>query len=194
MPNKVAVFMEQEDKTLKGINVYENGFLDGVGRLLIENYNDKSSVQRLIDMKTPFLTLGNNLENVVELEEVLSEVVEDYNEFIVNTHVNPRAYLDIIQQYGGEEVTVVLGNDEVEELYAESSSDVIDGHYFENVCADGNLPIQRVADLSKNMPMIYVYSKSEVWLIFKYNELTQRYENVDILSMLLMDNKVIAKH
>lgn len=194
MPNKVAVFMEQEDKTLKGINVYENGFLDGVGRLLIENYNDKSSVQRLIDMKTPFLTLGNNLENVVELEEVLSEVVEDYNEFIVNTHVNPRVYLDIIQQYGGEEVTVVLGNDEVEELYAESSSDVIDGHYFENVCADGNLPIQRVADLSKNMPMIYVYSKSEVWLIFKYNELTQRYENVDILSMLLMDNKVIAKH
>lgn len=194
MPNKVAVFMEQEDKTLKGINVYENGFLDGVGRLLIENYNDKSSVQRLIDMKTPFLTLGNNLENVVELEEVLSEVVEDYNEFIVNTHVNPRAYLDIIQQYGGEEVTVVLGNDEVEELYAESSSDVIDGHYFENVCQDGNLPVQRVADLSKNMPMIYVYSKSEVWLIFKYNELTQRYENVDILSMLLMDNKVIPKH
>ncbi|MGJ0148320.1 hypothetical protein ACR56S_11775 [Staphylococcus hominis] len=191
MTNKVAVFMEQEDKTFKGINVYENGFLDGVGRLLIENYRDRASVENLINMQTPIITLGNNLDNVVELDEVITETVEDYDKFLLETHIDPRACLKAIESYKGEDVTVVLDNNKKEELFAENSDDMKNGHYFEYVSNDDNLPVKRVADVSYNMPLLYVYCKSDVWLIFKYDEETQSYTKVDILSMLLMDKQLI---
>ena len=52
MSTRTAIFKEQVDGTFQGIYCQSDGYIEGVGAMLYNYYQDTEKVQRLIDRKS----------------------------------------------------------------------------------------------------------------------------------------------
>ncbi|EPH71424.1 hypothetical protein D929_02206, partial [Enterococcus faecalis 02-MB-P-10] len=58
MGTRSAIFKEQKDGTFQGIYCHWDGYIEGVGAVLYEHYQDPRKTQRLINQKKALSSLG----------------------------------------------------------------------------------------------------------------------------------------
>lgn len=179
MTNKAAIFLELEENVYVGVNVYENGFLNGVGRLLLEHFKDRDKAHHIVNWRKPILLLGETALHVIDYQQITNQPVETYREFQEKVKADPQRHLELLHAYSNQNVTVLLNVYGGEYLFANNLEEIISGTYTETYTKSDDVAIiSDKADLTDNLPYVYVQKYgSETWYTFHYNEDTQQYDD-----------------
>ncbi|MGJ0148319.1 hypothetical protein ACR56S_11770 [Staphylococcus hominis] len=179
MTNKAAIFLELEEDVYVGVNVYENGFLNGVGRLLLEHFNDRDKASHIVNWRKPILLLGETALHVIDYQQITNKPLQSYRDFQDKVKADPQRHLELLHAYSNQNVTVLLDIYTEEYLFANNIEEIKSGVYREISSTDDGLAIvENNADLTDNLPYVYVQSfGSGTWYTFHYNEETQRYDD-----------------
>ena len=179
MTNKAAIFLELEEDVYVGVNVYENGFLNGVGRLLLEHFNDRDKASHIVNWRKPILLLGETALHIIDYQQITNQPLQSYRDFQDKVKADPQRHLELLHAYSNQNATVVLDVYAGEYLFANNLEEIIDGVYREfRASGDGTTTINDYADLTDNLPYVYVQSfVSGTWYTYHYNEDTQKYDD-----------------
>lgn len=85
MGTRTAIFQEQTDGTFMGIYVHLDGYIEGVGRTLVEYYQDREKIGELIQAKMPLRCLGTTTEKVSDeqFSKALKQSHEEADKYCV---------------------------------------------------------------------------------------------------------------
>ena len=161
------------------MNVYENGFLNGVGRLLLEHFKDRDKASHIVNWRKPILLLGETALHVIDYQQITNKPLQSYRDFQDKVKADPQRHLELLHAYSNQNVTVLLDIYAEEYLFANNLDEIIKGTYREISSTDDGLAIvENNTDLTDNLPYVYVQKYgSETWYTFHYNEDTQQYDD-----------------
>lgn len=83
MSTRTAIFQEQNDGKFLGLYIHHDGYIEGVGKMLFEQYSDRSKVKELLDKKVALSSLGSTTQ-------ILSS--EEHFENFINNKVYKKDY------------------------------------------------------------------------------------------------------
>lgn len=150
MGTRTAVFMEQPNGTFKGVYVHYDGYLEGVGQNLLDNYQDREKVQRLIDIAKPIASLGTDLNLVYETFQRLQD-----GETRISQDTTEQFFATSLEEIRHERY-LTLG--ENREIIGYDEQDEKGETYFRELLG------------SDNNGFIYVYDKDGDWLVTQYKD------------------------
>ena len=150
MGTRTAVFMEQPNGTFKGVYVHYDGYLEGVGQNLLDNYQDREKVQRLIDIAKPIASLGTDLNLVSDSFKRLED-----GETRISQDTTEQFFATSLEEIRHERYLTLGENREIIGYY--SNQDEVNGNFREFLGSDNN-------------GFIYVYDKDGDWLVAQYKD------------------------
>mgnify|MGYP001032128280 FL=1 len=152
MSTRTAIFKEQVDGTFQGIYCQSDGYIEGVGAMLYNYYQDTEKVQRLIDY-------GKALSNVGISEKV--RIIEYANRPNIYNEDGIIKYCFAVNDFPEKFVANDLEQIRTFNYLTLKDNDVIDG-YQQNVDGKDTFVPYRGSD---NNGFLYVQKQSGQWLV-----------------------------
>lgn len=152
MSTRTAIFKEQHDGTFQGIYCQSDGYIEGVGAMLHDYYQDPEKVQRLIDYGKALSSLGISEK---------ARIIDYTNRPNIYNEEGIIKYCFSVNDYPEKFIAKDLEQIRTFNYFTLKEDNEIDG-YHENIAGKDTFVPYRGSD---NNGYLYVQKQSGQWLV-----------------------------